>query len=409
MLCSDASRKHLRAIGAFATGLAALLAPQAALAQTFPQDPQWVPLTCNGQVATDPPGDAQPQAIDAVGDDADPAAYVFMDSTWLYLRLRTDATVLENATTFEPYAWACLLRTPGTPGSYLVWNGVDGLANPEDVELQENTHPQPADPIQQPAGKVVATYPITTSARQAAAPSQLGGNPNFFVDWAVALSDLANVGITPSTPVSFICGTSKTERILDGDIIGDGQACRGVLDAVECLGNSCAVCTTETACGPSCAECGGATPVCNPAFGCFAACTSDVQCGGSTPVCDTGRGLCVGCTSNASCPSGTTCNTATGFCVGCTSDASCPGGTFCDTASGTCAPCAGAASCAGAGSGSGGGNVLAEGKIEGGSCACDLIGGDTPKGGLAALALGIAAALRARARRGDWRNPPARR
>jgi Cys-rich repeat protein len=346
-------------------------------------------------------GDVRTPAIDAVGDAANPAAYVFMDSAWLYLRLRMNGTVHQSPTTYAPDAWACLIRTENTPGSYLVWDGLDGLANPSAVELLQNTHPQSGDPTQQPADAVVAAYDVSTNAREVAAPSNLGGDPDFFVDWAVSLADLDKVGITPSTPVTFICGTSRTERVLDGDVIGDEQGCGGgVLDPVRCVGQSCATCTTAGACGPSCTGCSGATPVCNPAFGCTAACTNDTQCAGPTPVCDTARGVCVGCTSNASCPSGTTCNTASGFCLGCRSNASCPGATFCDTASGTCTPCPrGAASCTGAGAGGGGGNVLADGKIEGGSWSCDVVGRGGSPGGLAALAFGVGVALRARSGR----------
>jgi Cys-rich repeat protein len=281
-----------------------------------------------------------------------------------------------------------------------VWDGVDGLAMPNAVELLQNTQPRPGNPAQQPANMVVATYMVATNARAVAATSNLGGNPNFFVDWAVALSDLAKVGITPSTPVTFLCGTSKTQRVLDGDIVGDEQACPGGMDAVHCTGGNCLTCTTANACGPDCAVCGGATPACNPAVGCVAACTSNAQCSGATPVCDTARGLCVGCVSNANCPMGTTCNTTSGLCVGCTSNAACPTGTYCDTASGACAPCPqGAATCAGPGGGSSGaGNVLANGKIEGGSCACDVVGGSASPGGLAAFAAGILA-MQARSRR----------
>src|SRR6516164_7847476 len=111
MVCSDALRTRFRAIGTIGTGLAVMLGPGVARAQTFPQDNQWVPLTCDGQVATDPVGNVQPPALDVVGDAADPAAYVFMDTAWLYLRLRMSATVLQGATTYAPYAWACLVRT----------------------------------------------------------------------------------------------------------------------------------------------------------------------------------------------------------------------------------------------------------------------------------------------------------
>jgi MYXO-CTERM domain-containing protein len=328
-----------------------------------------------------------------------------MDSGSLFFRLRMSATAHQNANTYDPDAWVCLVRTSGTPGSYLVWDGVNGLANPNDVELLQNTHPVPGNPTLEPADTVVATYPVATNAREVGATSQVGGNPNVFVDWAVSLSDLAKVGITPSTPITFICGTSKTARVLDGDIIGDEQGCPGgIIDPVVCAGGGCSTCTTASACGPSCTPCGGATPECNPVFGCTASCTSDAQCGGATPVCDTTRGECVACTSSASCPSGTTCDTASGLCVGCASNANCAGGTYCDTASGACVPCApGIASCTGpggsSGASSGGGHVLADGSIEGGSCACDAVGDGRSPGGLAALVLGMAAALRARSRR----------
>jgi hypothetical protein len=377
-------------VPALATGLAVVLGPGAAVAQTFPQDAQWVPLTCDGQVATDPVGDYAPAALDVVGDAADPAAYVFMDSRWLYLRLRMNAAVLQGAatTTYAPDAWACLIGTANTPGSYLVWDGVDGLVTPNEVDLLQNPTPRPGIPTQQPASTVVATYAVATSARQATATSQLGGHPNSFIDWAVALSDLANAGITPSTPVTFICGTSKTERVLDSDIVGAQQACAGVLDAVECTGGGCATCTTPTACGPSCDPCGGATPLCDPAFGCSAGCTSDAQCVGATPVCDTALGVCVGCTSNTNCSPGTTCSAATGLCVGCTSDASCLGGAYCDLATGTCRP---------GGAGAGG-----QPTIEGGSWSCSTAGGEAPTASLAGVGLGIVA-LWARARRGARR------
>jgi Cys-rich repeat protein len=402
MLCSGGWRKRRRDVIALGTGLAVVLASQTAWALNFPQDAQWLPLTCNGQPVTDVAGEVQPPAIDAVGDAANPAAYFFMDSTSLFLRLRVNATATRSGNTFEPYAWACLIRTSSTPGSYLVWDGINGFVMPNDVELLQNTQPTPGNPTQQPANGVVATTNVATNARAVAATSSLGGNPNFYVDWAVSLSDLAKVGIEPSTPMTFICGTSKTPKILDGDIVGDEQGCPGgVIDTTQCPNDSCSTCTTDSACGPSCVPCGGATPKCHPGVGCTASCTTDAECSGATPVCDPSRGVCVGCTSNASCPSGTTCNTASGLCIGCTSNASCPGGTYCDTGSGACMPCsAGSSSCTGPGDGgAGAGNVLANGSIEGGSCACGVIGGGASPGGLAALGFGIAAVLRTRTRR----------
>jgi hypothetical protein len=363
-----------RVLSALAAGLAVVLASPMARALNFPQDPQWIPITCNGQPLTGEAGEIQPPAIDAVGDAANPGAYVFTDGTSLFLRLRMEATVQQNATTYEPYAWACLLRTSANPNSYLAWDGVNGLANPQDVELLENSMVQPGDPTLDPADTVVATYPIAANAREAPAPSNIGGNPNVFIDWAVSLSDLATIGITQQTPMRFICGTSRTPRILDGDLF-DESCAGGISDAVLCTGASCLTCTTAAECGPACAACSGATPLCNPAVGCTASCTGDAQCAGTTPICDTARGLCVGCAS----------------------DANCAAGTYCDVASGACAPCPqGASTCTGP---SGSGNVLADGSIEGGAGACDVGGGGRGPGVLAGLVLGLAAVLRARRQR----------
>ena len=71
MGCSgEAWRTRRRAVVAAVVGIAAGLGTGAARAQTFPQDAQWVPLTCNGQVVTDAVGEVRPPAIDAVGDAA---------------------------------------------------------------------------------------------------------------------------------------------------------------------------------------------------------------------------------------------------------------------------------------------------------------------------------------------------
>jgi hypothetical protein len=350
-----------------------LVAP-AVHALTFPLDTQWVPLTCNGQVLTDAVGEVQPAAIDAVGDASNPAAYVFMDAGSLFLRLRMNASVTQSgdAGAYLPDAWACLIWAPGNGSSYLAWDGVNGIISPADVELLQNTQPQPGNPTRDPAETVLATYAIAVNAREAPASSTFGGDPDVFVDWAVSLSDLAKVAITPTTPLRFLCGTSHTQRILDADVIGDEMSCAGGLsDGALCSAGSCSACTTTVACGPTCTTCKASTE-CNPAVGCAGSCTSSAQCSGATPVCDTARGWCVECTSNASCPTGG----------------------YCDALSGACASCPpGASSCTGPP-----GNVLANGSIEGGSCACDFPGASAGHGALAGLVLGVAVAMRVRRR-----------
>jgi MYXO-CTERM domain-containing protein len=376
MVCFGAAlERELRTLVAVLSGLAVVLVAPAVHALTFPLDTQWVPLTCNGQVLTDAVGEVQPAAIDAVGDPSNPAAYVFMDAASLFLRLRMNAGVQQSgdAGAYLPEAWACLIWTAGNGRSYLAWDGVNGIVSPADVELLQNTQPQPGNPTHDPAETVLATYPIAVNAREAPASSNFGGDPDVFIDWAVSLSDLAKVAITPTTPLRFLCGTSRTQRILDADVIGDEMSCAGgISDGALCSKGSCSACTTMAACGPTCAACGAAN-ACNPAVGCTGSCTSSAQCSGATPVCDTARGWCVECASNASCSTGT----------------------YCDAMSGACTPCApGASSCTGPA-----GNVLANGSIEGGSCACDAPGASARPGALAGLALGLAAAMRIRRRR----------
>jgi hypothetical protein len=369
---------QLRSMAAVGVGIALFAVSPLVRALTFPQDPQWAPLTCNGHPLTDAVGEIQPPAVDAVGDASNPAAYVFTDGSALFLRLRMNADIRQNATAYLPYGWACLIRTSSTATTYLAWDGINGFANPTDVELVQNTVVQPGSPTRDPADTVIATYPVNVNARVTAAGSNFGGNPDYFVDWAVAMSDLGKVGISSSTPLTFICGTALTQHTLDGDLIGDETGCAdGATDVVVCNGGSCSPCNTATACGPACTPCSGATPICNPATGCTGSCTSNTQCSGSTPFCDTTRGLCVGCTSNANCG----------------------GGTYCDTASGACLACpAGQSTCTGPGTG-GGGNVLANGSIEGGSCACDVVGGSAGGGTLGGLAFFLAATLRVVRRR----------
>jgi hypothetical protein len=380
MVCFGAAlRRQVRTIVAVLAGLGVVLAAPAVHALNFPQDPQWVALTCNGDVLTDAVGEVQPAAVDAVGDPSNPAAYVFMDAASLFLRLRMNATVQQNgnANAYLPYAWACLIWT-NAGASYLLWDGVNAIMSPGDVELLQNTQPQPGNPTRDPAETVLATYAIAVNAREAPAASNFGGDADVFIDWAVSLTDLAKAGITPRSPLRFLCGTSFTQRILDADVVGDEMSCGdGMSDGTQCSSGSCSACTTAAACGPTCATCGGATPLCNPAAGCTGSCGSSAQCSGATPVCDTARGLCVGCTSNAACPAGS----------------------YCETVSGTCAACPqGASSCTGPGN-----NVLANGSIEGGSCACDVRGTSARPGALAGLALGLVAAMHLRRRRASAR------
>ena len=112
-------------------------------------------------------------------------------------------------------------------------------------------------------------------------------NEDFFLDWALALADLADPpqAAAPATvpadiidlskPVTFICGTSANRQALSKDYIGAGTTLTELqTDPVTCGPNGCAVCA-----------CSG-TLVCVPGPGQCVQCLSDAQCSGDTPNCN---------------------------------------------------------------------------------------------------------------------------
>ena len=54
----------------------------------------------------------------------------------------------------------------------------------------------------------MSPYLPSTHARAVPAPSMFNNTPDFFIDWAIDVADMIANGITSSTPIRFICGTS---------------------------------------------------------------------------------------------------------------------------------------------------------------------------------------------------------
>src|SRR5687767_9702360 len=93
---------------------AALLGlPSAAFAQTFPSnDSLWIPMEKAGVPIGDKTGDASNER-DIVGSGTVPyvpSAYVYGDGTYLYFRLRVDASPAQKDG-WAPFGWAVLLDT----------------------------------------------------------------------------------------------------------------------------------------------------------------------------------------------------------------------------------------------------------------------------------------------------------
>ncbi|NIR35216.1 MAG: hypothetical protein GWO22_04050 [Actinobacteria bacterium] len=203
---------------------AALLLPTSALAQTFPTDDQWVALTCAGIPSWDPVRD-EPGANDerdAVGDADAPATYVYADDSFAYYRMRLDGDPGVDAD-LRPFGWGVEMDIDGSRDSYEVLTIVDGISNPDEVQLHENTTQRtPGDPTDPPE-MLVGTFAVPPHARAVLAEgpfaSSFNGNPDYFIDWAVPVADLESVGVLDTTTLAMVFGTSSSTSGLDADIV----------------------------------------------------------------------------------------------------------------------------------------------------------------------------------------------
>jgi hypothetical protein len=208
-------RSLVHLIGAAVAGaILALAAP--ARAQTFPST--FSPLYCGRGLMTDGYRD-QSGAVDErdiVGTPAAPAGFRAVDAQFLYLRLRLDVSPAQG-NGLRPFAWGFELSTDGDPTTYEILIAVDGAAGT--VSLYRNTVTtvanSPADPADQPP---VMTAPFAQNGRVVDAGASLYGTGNdSFRDLAVPWSDLATVGLTPTTVVTLWAASSSNPDRLDGD------------------------------------------------------------------------------------------------------------------------------------------------------------------------------------------------
>jgi len=224
--------RNIAAIGWSVVAAAAVAgAPASARAQAFPA--AMSPLYCQRGFMTDGYRD-QSGAIDErdiVGTAANPAGFRAVDAQFFYLRMRVDVSpVMGNG--LRPFAWGFALSTDGKPDTYEILILVDGAAGA--VKLYRNTVTtvldSPADPADQPP---VMTYPFSTNGRVIdAGPSLFAGGDDAFVDMAVPWTDLAPLGLTPTTPITVWAATSSNIDSLNGDFAcndgGGGTAIPGL-------------------------------------------------------------------------------------------------------------------------------------------------------------------------------------
>jgi MYXO-CTERM domain-containing protein len=101
-------------------------------------------------------------------------------------------------------------------------NGPDG--KPDQVEWRYNSTPIP-DVILDEAETLVARYPATEptgNARVVSAPSNFGGTPDYFIDWAIPISVFRTPpagfpAVPAGTAMRFACGSSSDAKRMDAD------------------------------------------------------------------------------------------------------------------------------------------------------------------------------------------------
>jgi hypothetical protein len=198
-----------------------VVAPGLARGATFPPDNMYVPFACGHHPMTDKVADT-PNFLDEkdlVGDTTQPAGLRAADNENLYIRIRVNHDPAPGGA-LRPFSWGIELDTDGDYTTYEVLLIVDNLGpTAATVNVYTNhtvTLPNdPNDPADTPAS---ATFPFTANGRTvAAAVSMFGGDGDFFVDFAVPWTALADVGVKPNTPVSVWVASSNSHDSLDGD------------------------------------------------------------------------------------------------------------------------------------------------------------------------------------------------
>jgi hypothetical protein len=190
-----------------------------ASAQEFPPDDEWRELFCGAEVMTDllrDEANAQNER-DLVGDVNAATGWRASDGEFLYLRMRLDDDPAPDGT-LQNFAWGFLIDTDNNVAKYEVLLLVDGVG--EKLSAFTNTEVElindPADPPDEPA---VLSYELGVNVRSiVAAGSSFDNDDDFFLDIAIPWQDLAQVDLTPNTPIVVWAATSSTATQLNGDL-----------------------------------------------------------------------------------------------------------------------------------------------------------------------------------------------
>ncbi len=194
---------------------------------------EWIPLVQGDNEMGDPDTDGANNGREVVGGPGFPAVYVATDGVDFALRLRVDEDPRSGAK-MRAFGWGVLIDTDGSFAAYEYSFMIDGTGNPQRIVFAHNSSPGVTGTPQDVAETELYEAPLDFSANgnvqvTVINPGNFGGDPDYFIDMAMPLSELLAVGISLSTPVSFIAGTSSSANSLSVDLAAAATTGNGTL------------------------------------------------------------------------------------------------------------------------------------------------------------------------------------
>jgi cysteine-rich repeat protein len=191
-------------------------------AWAFPADVEWNPILQNGTALSDVGGDQIEESLDIVGDDQNPAIYVYTDNQRLYVRLRLSGTPLNNQGQLLPYHWGLLIDHDYNLNDYESSILVNTLSS--DIEVMNNTAKTSVGDPTEGSEQIVATEAIqlNQNVRVVVANTQFGNTADYFLDWSISFNAL-NESISAFQPIRLFAGSSQQRYRIDADLVGYDQ------------------------------------------------------------------------------------------------------------------------------------------------------------------------------------------
>ena len=199
-----------------------------ALAATFPASASaWTPVPQAGAGISDPLADGMNNGREIVGSATDAAVATYTNGVDFFVRLRVDDDPAQSGSV-RPFGWGLLLDTNNDFAAYEFALMIDGTGNPKSVVFAQNTTPGTTGDPSDKAETILSTTPVNTApggnGQISTANTSFNGTQDFFLDYAVPLSVLQAAGISLSTPLRVVAGTSSSGNSISVDVAGTGSA-----------------------------------------------------------------------------------------------------------------------------------------------------------------------------------------